>query len=173
MMTIQEMTSTDLMALQRISMQTFKETFADSNTASDLQLYVEQNFSLEKLAAEMANEDSFFYMAMDGNVVIGYLKLNIGVAQTELQESDSVEIERIYVLQEYQGQHVGKMLYERALELAKMQGKTSLWLGVWEFNQKAIKFYEKQGFIAFGTHVFHMGEDPQTDILMRKSLVWD
>lgn len=160
----------DLATLQQISRSTFFETFTDSNSESDMQQYLNGNFSLDKLAAELRNENSLFYIAWDNGAAIGYLKVNTAQAQTDLQEKDSLEIERIYVLNAYHGKKVGQLLYDQALEIADLLGKTSVWLGVWEKNPRAIRFYEKNGFIAFGTHVFKMGDDEQTDIMMRKTI---
>lgn len=160
----------DLETLQEIAKRTFFETFAESNSESDMEQYLKVNFSLDQLGAELDNKDSLFFIAWDGTLAIGYLKVNTAQAQTELREEDSLEIERIYVLHAYHGKKVGQLLYARAVELAAQLGKTSVWLGVWEENPRAIRFYEKNGFVAFGTHIFKMGEDEQTDIMMRKSL---
>ena len=170
MIKIEKIGLDELATLQEISRSTFFETFADSNSESDMQQYLNGNFSLDKLAAELRNENSLFYIAWDNGSAIGYLKINTAQAQTDLQEKDSLEIERIYVLNAYHGKKVGQLLYDQALEIADRLGKTSVWLGVWEENPRAIRFYEKNGFTAFGTHVFKMGDDEQTDILMRKTL---
>jgi len=104
------------------------------------------------------------------SLAIGYLKVNAAQAQTDLHEEHSLEIERIYVLNAYHGKKVGQLLYDKALEVASHLAKTSVWLGVWEKNPRAIRFYEKNGFEAFGTHGFKMGDDEQNDILMRMHL---
>ena len=170
MIKIEKVALSDLATLQGISRSTFFETFSESNSESDMRQYLNVNFGSDKLGAELSNENSLFYIAWDGDSAIGYLKVNIGVGQTELQEEDSLEIERIYVLNAYHGKKVGQSLYDEAVEIAVLLGKTSVWLGVWEENPRAIRFYEKNGFVAFGTHVFKMGDDEQTDIMMRKTL---
>ena len=161
----------DLDAVRAIARDTFIETFAAIITETDMQQYLAQNLSAERVAAEMSNPDSLFFLARAADAVIGYLKLNVGRAQTELQEADSVEIERIYVKRAYHGQQVGPLLYNQAVATARGLGKTSIWLGVWEKNARAIRFYEKQGFTAFGTHLFRLGTDEQTDVLMRRPLL--
>ncbi|ACU60121.1 GNAT family N-acetyltransferase [Chitinophaga pinensis] len=160
----------EVSVLQQIGKQTFFEAFAHCNTESDMKQYLDNNFSKEKVLTELNNPESFFYIVWDGPGPIGYLKLNTGQAQTDLKEADSLEIERIYVLGVYHGKKVGQLLYEKALEVAQLQHKSSIWLGVWENNKKAIRFYEKNGFVPFSTHVFRLGEDDQTDLLMRKVL---
>lgn len=170
MINIQKAEFGDLKTLQEIGKATFFETFAESNTDADMQQYLAVQFSLDKLSTELLERNSQFFIAWDAGSAIGYLKVNTGDAQTELKENHSLEIERIYVLNAYHGKKVGQQLYERALKVASGLGKSSVWLGVWEKNPRAIRFYEKNGFVAFSTHVFKMGDDEQTDIMMRKEL---
>lgn len=160
----------EIETIQQIGKETFFETFAASNTAADMKKYLDENFNQEKLSAEIEQPDSQFYIAWEDQRAIGYLKVNTGQAQTELQEESSLEIERIYVLSAYHGKKVGQLLYEKAQEVAGLLKKSSIWLGVWEENPRAIKFYTRNGFVPFGQHLFKMGGDEQTDIMMRKRL---
>lgn len=169
-MVIQPATIEDLAVIQRIAKETFQETFAESNTREDMDKYTAENFSDEKISAELNNPESQFFIAWEEGAPAGYLKVNAGKAQTELQDETSLEIERIYVKKDYQGKKVGQMFYEKALEVARLQNKAYLWLGVWEENHKAIRFYEKNGFVAFDKHIFKFGRDEQTDIMMKKEL---
>ncbi|MBP7822091.1 MAG: GNAT family N-acetyltransferase, partial [Saprospiraceae bacterium] len=102
--------------------------------------------------------------------VIGYLKLNFGSSQTELQDEKALEIERIYVSKEYHGKSVGQLLYDMAIQIAKQKNADYVWLGVWEENPRAINFYKKNGFVAFDKHIFKLGDDEQTDIMMKLKL---
>ncbi len=161
----------DLAALQMIGRKTFAETFAAGNSEENLASYLAEGFSTEKLSAELANAYSHFYFAETNGQVLGYLKVNTGEAQTENQDPSALEIERIYVLKEYHGKEVGPKLYQKALSIAHEQNAPYIWLGVWEKNPRAIRFYEKQGFVEFDQHIFQLGEDAQTDILMKLNLV--
>ena len=98
------------------------------------------------------------------------LKRNFGHSQTELNDNEALEIERIYVLKDFQGKKIGQKLYEKAVEVAKQNKVKYIWLGVWEKNQKAIDFYEKNGFVPFDKHIFVLGDDEQTDIMMEMEL---
>lgn len=160
----------DISVLQQIGRQTFFETFAGSNSASDMQHYLDNNFNEQQLSKELSHPESQFFIAWDQDAPIGYLKINTGKAQTELQDNTSLEIERIYVLSAWHGKKVGQLLYDKAVEVAGKQGKSAIWLGVWEKNPRAIRFYEKNGFTAFDKHIFKLGDDEQTDIMMRKEL---
>jgi ribosomal protein S18 acetylase RimI-like enzyme len=102
---------------------------------------------------------------------IGYLKLNFGAAQTELKNEQSLEIERIYVLKEFHGKNIGQLLYDKAIQIAKEKNVNYVWLGVWEENLRAINFYKKNGYVAFDKHIFKLGDDEQTDIMMKLELV--
>ena len=161
----------DAAILQQVSRQTFYETFAASNSEANMTQYLEQQFAIEKLAAELSNTSSTFYFAWLNDRVVGYLKLNTGAAQTEAQGEHALEIERIYVLQELHGKKVGQLLYEKAIQVAQEKQVHFVWLGVWENNIRAIRFYEKNGFVTFDKHIFRLGDDEQTDLLMKKSIV--
>lgn len=157
----------DLLELQHIGKQTFIETFAAENTEENMKKYVEDGFSTEKLTTELLNSDSEFYFATVNNEVVGYLKINSGNTQTEIKDSNSIEIERIYVLKAYHGKKVGQLLYDYALKIAIEKNVNYVWLGVWERNMRAINFYKKNGFEEFDKHIFLLGEDAQTDIMMK------
>jgi ribosomal protein S18 acetylase RimI-like enzyme len=167
---LERVTSNDLDQLQKISHQTFYETFSASNTSENMGKYLNEEFTLEKLGTELSNIQSEFYFAKDNDHVIGYLKLNTGASQTEKQSGNAVEIERIYVLKEYHGKNIGQILCDKAIERAKQNKADYLWLGVWEENPRAIKFYQKNGFVEYDKHIFKLGDDEQTDILMRLKL---
>ncbi|MDQ7948364.1 MAG: GNAT family N-acetyltransferase [Pedobacter sp.] len=154
--------------LQGIATRTFLEAFASSNAEESMSAYMEKAFSTEKLLSELNHVDSKFYFAIVDKEVIGYLKVNTGIAQTEPLDERALEIERIYVLAEYHGKKVGQILYEKALSVAEALNASYVWLGVWEENKKAIRFYEKNGFVAFDQHLFKLGDEEQTDILMKK-----
>jgi ribosomal protein S18 acetylase RimI-like enzyme len=166
-MTIRQATILDLAALQAIGRKTFAETFSEGNTEADMAAYLEEGFSEEKLSAEIQLPNSLFYFAENGDELLGYLKVNFGDAQTENQDPKALEIERIYVLQQFQGMSVGQKLFDHAYSMALARNAPYLWLGVWEKNLRAIRFYQKQGFVAFDQHIFQLGDDAQRDLLMK------
>lgn len=160
----------DWETLQTIGKETFSETFSGDNSKEEMDLYLEKSFNKEKLTDELNNSDSFFFIAWEEDNPIGYLKLNSGNAQTELQDKTSLEIERIYVRSSHHGKKVGQLLYDKALNVAKEQRKTYIWLGVWEENLRAVNFYKKNGFVEFDKHIFRLGNEEQTDLMMKKIL---
>jgi len=160
----------DIAQLQEISRQTFIETFSAVNTPENMQSYLAESFTTEKLLAELTDPGAEFYFAELDQEIIGYLKINTGQSQTELKESNGLEIERIYVLKAYQGKKVGQLLFEKALGIARERKADYVWLGVWENNHKAISFYTKNGFEVFDRHIFKLGDDAQTDLMMKLNL---
>lgn len=169
-MKIRKINIDDLETLRNLSIQTFKETFEEVNTEEDMQKYLDENLSIEKLKTELENPNSEFYFAENNNEILGYLKLNFKDAQTEKLEENHFEIERIYVLKAFLGQKIGQILFDNALEIGRKKNLEYVWLGVWEENHRAIKFYEKNGFEIFGKHDFVLGEDVQTDLLMKMKI---
>jgi len=160
-------TISNINQLQLISRQTFYETFSPVNTKENMRKYLEEEFSIEKLSNEIANNNSEFFFALLEKNVIGYLKLNFGQSQTELQDDNALELERIYVIKEFHGKRVGQLLYDKAVQIARQRNVDYLWLGVWEKNLRAKKFYQKNGLVVFDKHIFKLGNDEQTDIMMK------
>lgn len=146
---------------------TFTQTYAKDNTVENLLQYLDDHFNLRQIKSELTNPNSFFYIAQSDNEYLGFLKLNTQDAQTEKTELSAFEVERIYVLNKYKGQGIGKLLMEKAIEMAKSNHAPFIWLGVWEENPNAIAFYEKCGYKPFGKHTFKLGDDEQTDIMMK------
>lgn len=87
-----------------------------------------------------------------------------------MQDETSLEIERIYVKKSHHGKKVGQLLYDQAVETAEHLKKSYVWLGVWEENLRALNFYRKNGFVEFDKHIFRLGEEEQTDLMMKKML---
>ncbi|MBS1733800.1 MAG: GNAT family N-acetyltransferase, partial [Bacteroidetes bacterium] len=156
--------------LRAISVDTFYEAFIWGNTEENMQYYIRENFSTEKLSDELSDPHSVFYFARYNGKAVGYLKINTGNAQKETLDGRGLEIERIYVLSELRGKNIGQLLFNKAVEKAKEDKLDYVWLGVWEKNPGAIRFYERNGMTVFSTHRFVLGTDVQTDILMKMPL---
>ncbi len=157
----------DIEKLKYVGEKTFYETFSDENTKEDMENYLKENFSYEQIGNELKNSGSKFYIVENNEAVAAYMKVNFDKAQTEPGHENTLEVQRIYVLKDYKGKQVGKSLILKAIELGKSNDLDYIWLGVWEHNINAIKFYEKLGFKKFDTHIFRLGDDEQTDNLMK------
>lgn len=168
---IKKCTLEDLRKLQEISYETFNTTFKHQNSSENMNTYLESAFHLKQLEKELSNISSQFFFVYFHDKIAGYLKVNINDAQSEEMDDESLEIERIYIKNEFQKQGLGKYLLNKAVEIAIEYHKKKIWLGVWEKNENAIAFYKKMGFIQTGTHSFYMGNEKQLDFIMTKTLM--
>ena len=156
--------------LVNIARQTFKDAFKDQNKEDDFTSYMEDAFSDRVFKEQLNNKKIHYYLISLKSEPIGYFKLNEPVVQSDLNTADSVELERIYVLKEYQGKGIGRRAIHRIIKIGKEMNYVFLWLGVWEHNPGAIKFYENLGFKKFGEHPYKLGNDIQTDWFMKLKL---
>lgn len=157
----------DLLAFARAS---FIATYAHRNSPENMAHYLDENFTGEAFREEFDHPDSEFFIALLKDEIIGYFKVNFGAAQTEPDHPNSCEVERIYVSTAYQGKGIGRLLFDAVVKYARTRKSNYLWLGVWEHNTEAIAFYKKMGMWKFGEHLFHLGNEAQTDFLLRYDL---
>jgi ribosomal protein S18 acetylase RimI-like enzyme len=168
--TYSRVTVSDLPELQALAKQVFVESFISGNSEENMNAYLDAAFSDEKLTQELENTQSQFYFAKMDDKLIGYFKINTRDAQTEMKNEPWAEIERIYVIKECQGKGVGQFMMDEILSICRKMKVKCIWLGVWEMNKGAIKFYQRNGFAQFDSHVFYVGDDPQTDWMMKREL---
>ena len=168
---IRPVSPADLKILVDLSRKVFFDSFNHLNTPDNMKEYMDRAFNPEQLLSELRNPMSEFYFVTVDDTIAGYLKLNKDTAQSDIRDETSLEIERIYVDQAFQGKGLGAILMTKAVERAKDLNLQYIWLGVWEKNTDAKRFYERHGFVEFGNHEFKMGDDVQTDILMRRETV--
>lgn len=161
----------DLKILQKISIETFNDTFKDQNSPENMKAYLEKAFNLIQLEKELSNISSVFFFVYVRNEVAGYLKVNINDAQSEEMGDETLEIERIYIKNQFQKHGLGKYMLNHAMEIARERNKKKIWLGVWEKNENATAFYKKMGFVQTAAHAFYMGDEKQTDFIMMKTLL--
>ena len=168
--TLDPCTLSDLEVLRQVSLETFKEAFEAQNDPEDFGTYLREAFSMERLRQEVTDPGSRFFFLHNQKQLAGYAKVNTGDAQSELQDPAAMEIERIYIRKPFQGKGLGSWLLEKLLSLAREEGKKYVWLGVWEENKEAVRFYERHGFVTFGKHPYYIGSDRQMDWMMRLDL---
>ena len=160
----------DLDQLKKLAYQTFDESFRPMNIQEAIDTYLGEAFTTEKLSTELMTNGSEFYFIYADEELAGYLKINYAPAQSDINDPDSMEIERIYVKKEFKGKGLGKQLMNYAVKLAEEGSKKYLWLGVWERNRQAIEFYKYSGFIKTGEHPFKIGNEMQTDLIMKREI---
>ena len=171
LLTIRNATAGDIELLTHIGRQSFDETFAQYNTPENMASYLSTSFNLEKQAAEFVQPGSLFLIAESAGIPVGYTRLQVGTGgETCLTGQNPIELVRIYLLHAWTGKGYGNQLMQACLEMARERGCDTVWLGVWEENERAIRFYEKCGFKQVGTHSFLLGSDQQIDYIMEKKL---
>jgi ribosomal protein S18 acetylase RimI-like enzyme len=170
MLTIKKVDITEADILLDYSKKTFYDFFAHLNDPANMEAYSAVTFTRQNMLDQLTNPNSHFYFATLGDEIAGYIKLNFGDAQTDLKDNNALEIERIYVSAEHHGKKIGKQLLTFAIETAMDKNFDYVWLGVWEHNHNALGFYEHNGFEVFSRHEFLLGNDRQTDLLMKKEL---
>lgn len=159
----------DLIA--EMSRQTFYDTFHEQNTKENMDKFLTEQFSIPALKAEVGAPGNIFLLAFIDNFPSGYVRLREAPLPQSNLSANSVELARIYCTKGSKGNGIGTALMQKSLEIAEQLHKDTIWLGVWEFNPRAISFYKKFGFEKFGQHEFVLGNDVQTDWLMKKQLI--
>jgi ribosomal protein S18 acetylase RimI-like enzyme len=155
-----------------LSRETFQDAYAEKTQPALMRSYLERAFGVQKIAVELANPYSKFFLLQDQNSSVGYLKVNFSEGQTEYHDPASLEIERLYVRQPRWGEGFGESLLLKAEEIARQNFLACIWLGVWQQNERAIAFYRKHGYEVTGTHTFYFEMQPHLDFKMEKRLTF-
>jgi diamine N-acetyltransferase len=167
---IREASVADLPQLFTLAVRVFTVTFENTTSAEDFQAFMQENYTLEKWRPEFDEAGAVYVVAEEGDAFAGYARVRESDEVDYLLGKNHLELQRLYTDVTWQGKGIAKSLLDTCEQIAKDRGKDWLWLGVWEHNYKAQRFYQKHGFERFGDHVFMMGSDKQTDWLMRKRI---
>ncbi len=168
--TIRSCSLRDAETLVGIGIRTFRDTFEEMNSRENMILYLNKTFTLDKIKSEIEEKGSVFFIAEQYNRTAGYARVRTLNRPAGLSANSPMEIERLYVDTDFQGKRIGYLLMKTCMHYAEEQGHDVVWLGVWEHNLKAQEFYKQWGFEKFGDHVFMLGNDKQTDWLLKKRL---
>jgi ribosomal protein S18 acetylase RimI-like enzyme len=167
---IRRATVHDAEVLSAFARRQFVETFAAQNDPDDLALFLDTTFTPALQRAELLEPHrSYWLLEVDG-ALAGYVLLNDGAHEDGVVAAHPVELQRFYIDRAWHGRGMAARLMAHAVDTARALGGDVLWLGVWEENPRAIRFYEKQGFVRVGAHVFMVGTDAQTDAIMARTL---
>jgi len=169
---IRQAAARDAQSLTELSSKTFWDAFAHhpKNAPNDLSHYMRQAFNIDQITAELADPKSIFLIAEIEEELAGYAKILLDNIELGVMAEHPVELSRLYSHQKFLGKGVGQMLMDACFERAKEEGGDVMWLGVWEYNPRAQRFYRKNGFHEVGSHTFLLGSDPQTDLLMERAI---
>jgi len=170
---IRQATAEDCNTIVDLGRRTFVETHAEIGKNGVLEAYVEKKFSPEIIDAELHSSNAWFYIGFVDDIPVAFTKLRNDRKAKGLEYNNVIEIERIYVLKEFQGVKVGKEMMNNCKEIARQNKYDIIWLQVWQRNNKAIQFYQKAGFVIYDTTTFSYSKDlKQEDFLMRFNLYY-
>jgi len=169
-MIIRRSTAADAPVLAALARDTFFDTFASANDASDMALHLERAYGVPQQMAELADPDLVTLLVEVGDQAVAFAQLRTGDMPDCVEGAKPIELWRFYVNREFHGQGIAQALMSRVIAEAAIRGSRTLWLGVWERNPRAQAFYGKCGFTDVGEHVFLFGTDPQTDRVMARPL---
>jgi diamine N-acetyltransferase len=160
----------DVAALSALARQTFYDTFTGTCSEDDMQGFLDKYYSEEQLGKELLDEEMFFFFAEIEGVPAAYLQFKEDYKNfAEIKKWRALELKRIYVLSSFQGKGIAPKLMDFFLGFAAEKKYEAVWLGVWEHNIRAQRFYAKYEFVNSGyTHDFPIGNTPQTDLWLWK-----
>jgi ribosomal protein S18 acetylase RimI-like enzyme len=165
-LTVRRAVIADASTLAELGASTFTETFAEANTPEDFATYMAASFSEALQRMELEDANNTVFLAEREGEAIGYIRVREGRTPSCIAAEDALEIARLYARKSTLGTGVGATLMQHALAEAAGRGKDAVWLGVWEHNARAIRFYEQWDFHPAGTQPFLLGTDLQTDLVM-------
>lgn len=170
-MVIRKAEQQDLADLLKLAISIFRVTFESANNPEDFKIYMDEAFTEEKINSEFKEAGSQFFVALEGDTIIGYARLRENDEVNHLLGPSNIELQRLYVDIPRQGKGIANQIMATCEAFALANNKEWIWLGVWEHNPKAQHFYRKLGYEKFSEHRFMLGNDPQTDWLMKKRLI--
>ena len=165
-MTIRRADRTDAAALAELARRTFFDTFAATNDAGDMAIHLERAYGVPQQTAELSDPAIITLLAEEAGAAVAYAQLRTGPVPACVSGNGPIELWRFYVSQDWHGRGVAQPLMDRVKAEARARGAKTLWLGVWEKNDRARAFYAKCGFVEVGDHIFLFGTDAQTDKVM-------
>lgn len=167
---IRKANSADAEALSDLGRRTFFETFEKDNTPEDMEMYLTANYSPAKQLAEINDPKRSIKIVWANGKAVGFSHMVAGVPHEAVQKTKSIELSKLYVDSKFHGQGLGRALMQECLTDAKALKFDSMWLSVWEKNEKAFAFYKAFGFNRVGQQIFVVGTDRQTDYIVELPL---
>jgi diamine N-acetyltransferase len=164
--TIRTAVAADAPALAELARRTFHDTFAAANDPRDLAVYLARAYGVEQQTLELRDPGITTLLVEQDGVSIAYAQIRNDHVPECVTGANPIELWRFYIDREWHGRGIAQLLMECVKQAARARGASTLWLGVWERNDRARAFYAKSGFADAGEHIFLFGTDPQTDRVM-------
>ncbi|CAN5872234.1 GNAT family N-acetyltransferase [soil metagenome] len=168
--TIRKADISDVKIICALGVTTFYEAYFAFDDSNDLADYVLKSFSFEQIDSELTDENSTFFLAEIEKGAVGYAKLRENSPAQCLAGENTIEIHRIYILEKMKGKSVGDALMQKCFDEARRKNYASVWLGVWEENLLAQRFYQKYGFEKVGELQFPYGDVIGTNYVLKLNL---
>ena len=165
-MTIRTATVADAAVLAELARRTFYDTFASTNDPTDMALFLAESYGVDQQTLELNNRDITTLLVEEDGEAVAFAQIRAGHVPDCVSSADPIELWRFYVAHQWHGRGIAQSLMDRVKTEARVRGAKTLWLGVWERNDRARAFYAKCGFTDAGEHLFLFGTDPQTDLVM-------
>jgi ribosomal protein S18 acetylase RimI-like enzyme len=163
----------EMAALRELAIETYLETFEGTATAEDTDLLLKSAYNENRLLEELYEQGSVLYHAFTGDRLVAFLRMRENPEVEHHLGKNTFELQRLYVQRDFHGKKVADQLMEIACQEAISRKVDWLWLGVWERNFRAQRFYARWGFERFSEHTFWVGNDPQIDWLFRKRITFN
>jgi len=167
---IRHATLADAPLIASLGVETFVMSFGALNTPENLAKHLAKAFGEEIQRRELTDPAITYLIAEQHGRTAGYAQVREGEAPACVTGENPVEVRRFYVTHEFHGTGTAQALMEACASEALRRGGRTLWLGVWEQNPRAIRFYTKWGYEDVGGQTFLLGDDPQQDRVLSLSL---
>ena len=169
-MTIRTATAADAALVADLARRTFHDTFAATNDATDMALYLATAYGVDQQTRELNDRDITTLLVEVEGQAVAYAQVRGDHVPDCVTGPSPIELWRFYVDSGWHGRGIAQALMDQVRATARGRGAKTLWLGVWEHNDRARAFYAKCGFTSAGEHIFLFGTDPQTDLVMVTAL---
>lgn len=172
MVSVKQIDASYAETLSKLGARLFSDTFSSDNKPENMEAYIAESYAPDIQTKELNDPAMTTFMAFnDDNEPVAFCQLRQNKDVYDfVGDADAIELQRIYVDKSCAGTGIGSKLMNACLDKAKEMGKKTMWLGVWEHNPNAIRFYERYGFYKVGSHIFKLGEQEDTDYIFIKKL---
>jgi ribosomal protein S18 acetylase RimI-like enzyme len=145
------------------------QTYGVEGVSDEFANFITKQFAVERLEQLIQEQP-------DNIVVASYKDNLVGVAEIEFAKKShfgdivAPELNKLYILEWFCGKGIGYNLLNEAERTAREKGEVQMWLWVLETNDRAISFYERQGYEVIGEAPFQMEVNRYDNKVMVKQL---
>lgn len=164
--TVRRAVPADAEPLAEFAERSFRATFEANNAPADMDDYCSKAFAVATVRSELEDRSLSTWVARAGSDIVAYAQLSRGEVPDCVRDSTAVELRRLYVDARWHGSGLADVLLHEVREAVRALRAATVWLGVWERNDRALRYYRKAGFSVAGDHTFLLGSDPQRDLIL-------